>query len=516
MAISNSIKDFKPETNWELVKKADLLTPKLIENEVFPTRRVKIISDGNEKIIDILELEKTPLKKSDIIYVDFGEHLVGYFSFLINTADVPADAPAYLRIKFAEQPKEFMENCSEYNGQLSSSWLQEERIHIDEIPSRVDMPRRYAFRYVEIEVLDTSFSYSICIHNMLTKSMTSARMSDVEEYPHTDKELKEIEHFSLITMRECMQEVVEDGPKRDRRLWIGDLRLAAMINNYTFKNNDLIKRCIYLFAGLLVNRGQVGACLYVKPEYKAGDVLLFDYSLFFVSCLYDYYQATKDKKILKELWDIACRQIDLSSERLDENNLVKDSDDWWSFIDWNDDLNKQAGSQAVFIYVVKQAIFIANEIGDNERKNQFNTLLEKLIKASFKYLWDDEKGFFISGEKKQISWTSQVWFVLAEILNEEDAKALMQRLQRERPPIKMVTPYMYHHFVEALFLCGMKDDALECIKKYWGEMVKDGASSFYEIYDPENKEFSPYGSSAINSYCHAWSATPAYLIRKYL
>ena len=47
-------------------------------------------------------------------------------------------------------------------------------------------------------------------------------------------------------------------------------------------------------------------------------------------------------------------------------------------------------------------------------------------------------------------------------------------------------------------------------------MVKDGANSFYEIYDPENKKFSPYGSFAINSYCHAWSATPAYLIRKYL
>ena len=27
---------------------------------------------------------------------------------------------------------------------------------------------------------------------------------------------------------------------------------------------------------------------------------------------------------------------------------------------------------------------------------------------------------------------------------------------------------------------------------------------------------SPYGSVAINSYCHAWSATPTYLIRKYL
>ncbi|MFK4470291.1 hypothetical protein ABH897_000006 [Paenibacillus sp. RC73] len=36
-----------------------------------------------------------------------------------------------------------------------------------------------------------------------------------------------------------------------------------------------------------------------------------------------------------------------------------------------------------------------------------------------------------------------------------------------------------------------------------------------ELYDPHNKAFSPYGSYLINSYCHAWSCTPTYLIRKY-
>ena len=123
------------------------------------------------------------------VFYSFHNNFVGYFSFKTDTADVPADAPAFLRIKFAEQPEEFEENCSDYNGQLSSSWLQEERIHIDEIPSVTKMPRRYAFRYVEIEVLDTSFSYCICIHNMSVKSVTSAKMSDVEEYPHTDSRL---------------------------------------------------------------------------------------------------------------------------------------------------------------------------------------------------------------------------------------------------------------------------------------------------------------------------------------
>ena len=35
-------------------------------------------------------------------------------------------------------------------------------------------------------------------------------------------------------------------------------------------------------------------------------------------------------------------------------------------------------------------------------------------------------------------------------------------------------------------------------------------------FDPEKPGYSPYGSPIVNSYCHAWSCTPVYLIKKYL
>ena len=57
--------------------------------------------------------------------------------------------------------------------------------------------------------------------------------------------------------------------------------------------------------------------------------------------------------------------------------------------------------------------------------------------------------------------------------------------------------------------------ALEEMKRYWGEMILDGADTFWELYNPYNKHESPYGSSMVNSYCHAWSCTPTYLLRKF-
>ncbi|MBA0900693.1 sugar hydrolase, partial [Escherichia coli] len=42
-----------------------------------------------------------------------------------------------------------------------------------------------------------------------------------------DPQLKAIDDVAVRTLKNCMQEVFEDGPKRDRRLWLGDLRLQA-------------------------------------------------------------------------------------------------------------------------------------------------------------------------------------------------------------------------------------------------------------------------------------------------
>ena len=312
-----------------------------------------------------------------------------------------------------------------------------------------------------------------------------------------------------------MHLVFEDGPKRDRRLWIGDLRLQALANYYSIKNYDLVKRCLYLFAGLPEDNGQIGACLFLEPKLLVDDTVLFDYSLFFVSILHDYYLETKDESTLNDLWPTALKQIELALSRVDETGIVKDTEDWWSFTDWHPDLNKQTPAQAVLIYTMKQGK-VLSEILNNEYSTKY---LEENIKftsnAALEYLFDKEKGLFISGKEKQISWASQAWMVLAEVFNKDENAKLLDRLFKVNPKINMITPYMYHHLIEALIISDKKEKALELIRSYWGEMLKDGADCFWELYNPENKFESPYGSNLINSYCHAWSCTPTYFIRKY-
>jgi hypothetical protein len=66
-----------------------------------------------------------------------------------------------------------------------------------------------------------------------------------------------------------------------------------------------------------------------------------------------------------------------------------------------------------------------------------------------------------------------------------------------------------------LIECGLQKEAKDYLVKYWGGMVQKGADTFWEIYDPNNDFLSPYNFFPVNSYCHAWSCTPVYFIRKY-
>lgn len=375
-SITNSIKDFKMEINQDFINKAERLKPALIEKLVKPKKIINIKMGKNDwEVIDtksIDEISNISLGKGDSICIDFGNHQVGYVSFKIKPIGSPPDAPAHLKIKLGETLCEIGEDSSTYNGGISSSWIKEETTHIDILPDEINMKRRYAFRYLEIKVLDTSPKYKVIVENVYCNFVSSVDMSEVDYLSNIDDDLIQIDKIALKTMQDCMQTVFEDGPKRDRRLWVGDLRLQAITNYETFKNNDLVKRCLYLFAGLTQNKGQIGACLFIEPKLLVDDTSLFDYSLFFISCLHDYYEATKDMEVLRELWAVAYLQAKLALERVGTNDVVYDSDDWWCFLDWNEGLNKQAGAQGVLIYTLKQAHRLAIVLGDSEKKKNLS------------------------------------------------------------------------------------------------------------------------------------------------
>lgn len=147
----------------------------------------------------------------------------------------------------------------------------------------------------------------------------------------------------------------------------------------------------------------------------------------------------------------------------------------------------------------------------------YQEILEKMINFSNQTLFNHEKKQFVIEKNNEINVASQVWMVLAEVFDKQTNKEIMLETIKYHFPIQgIATPYMYHHVVEALFIADCQEEAIKLMKEYWGKMIELGADTFWEAFKPEDLTFSPYGSPILNSYCHAWSCTPAYLIGKYL
>ncbi|MBC2369084.1 sugar hydrolase [Listeria booriae] len=507
--------------NTAFLKKAEQLRKPLLHQEVTAKSIVEVEADASmihgwkmRQIAPISDLDNYVLGQGDSITVDFGEHVVGFPSLSILPIGSPPDAPLYLKLTFGEMPVEIAEPFASYDGWLSKSWLQEAHYHVDVLPHTLDMARRYSFRHLKIEVIDSSPKYKVALQHVKIKTVSSANPDTLKEAPNTSDFFQKLDYVSVKTLNDCMQDVFEDGPKRDQRLWLGDLYLQAQTNYETFQNQDLVKRCLYLFAGLTDADGRVAANLFIEPEPIPDDTYLVDYALYFMTTLHDYYHATGDIDTLTELWPVALDQIRFAETLLDERYLAVEQPYWWAFMDWNDTLEKQVPVQGLFIFTLKQAISLA-KILHSESTEKLTTLLKNTTEAAKKHLWDSEQKLFVSSSSQQISWHSQIWMVLAGILPNEEAEALLKRTQDLAPEIGLTTPFAHHFLVEAWLKVGNKEAAKQVLVGYWGDMLHQGADTFWELFKPNDLSFSPYGSHLINSYCHAWSCTPAYFIRKY-
>jgi alpha-L-rhamnosidase len=506
------------EHKWLAI--AESLEPRIYTTPVTPTGIVQMAADPAqflhwraERVAPPEALSERLLRRGDSVIVDFGRHLTGTFFFSISGEGRGVDAPARLKLTFGEVPSEVAQPFDPYKGGLGRAWLQDEVFNLDVLPANVEMPRRYAFRYVKLEVVDTSPNYAVRIGKLLAAAASSAGDDPAPLPESVPALLRQIDRVSIATLRDCMQTVFEDGPKRDRRLWIGDLRLQALTNYATFRNNHLVKRCLYLFAAFPREDGLLPACVFEAPQPHRGHEYIIDYAALYAAAVLDYAKATTDWKTAVDLWPVVRKQMDLLSAYVGSDGIFAAPARSWVFVDWSDALDRAAAMQGVFVYALRQALELARHCGASGEAAKYQQLIARMTTAARGAFYDSSRRVFVSGPKRQVSWASQAWMALSGIATAAEAAQALRNATTQTDAVRPGAPYLYHYVAEAMLGCGMKLEARQLVETYWGGMVKAGADTFWEVYDPSNSDLSPYGSVLVNSYCHAWSCTPAYLLR---
>lgn len=507
------------------MEKAAAAKPKLIKRMVKAEQVVKLVADENkfqgwgmEPVSEIAAFKENGFKAQSGLIIDFGEHVTGQVRLKLSPKDVTADAPTRLKLTFAEIPSEYSVPFDPYPGGLSRAWLQDEIITVMHLPEQVTIPRRLSFRYVKIELLSPSQAYDFFIDDLEVEAQSSANGEVPALSPGLSEQLRRIDRIALNTLKECMQTVYEDGPKRDQRLWIGDLYLEALTNSFTFKNHQLTKRCLYLLAQLSDSTGLLHGTVLEQPfpQAQKGQFLL-DYSLLYNVALKDYLLYSKDRETVMDLWPVARRQVDLAQKYIerDQVDFAFASRENWIFIDWKDGLDREAAFTGLLLFAFGETLQLAKSLGKEKELSGLEKQIARIRKMAKQRFFEQSTGLVRSGKEGQLSYASAIWATLGGVLDQKTAAKTWKKTMLNSEAVRPGGPYLYHFYIEALIEAGLTMHARNELTAYWGAMADKGADTFWEVFDPQDEKRSPYGFFPVNSYCHAWSCTPAYFFRRY-
>jgi len=497
------------------LKQAKQLLPVLAHQSSYPVGIISIQKDTSKWlgwkstiISPVTKLTNIKLAKGDTIILDFGRNIVGYLNGISNTT-------ATIKIQTAEVLAELGDSWEQYppffdNGyKPTNNWV----FNID-INNKWRVDERRTFRYLRVILLKSDTT--ITLSNLHCDEVSAIAFNKIKPLTGFSKKMQQIDLNAQYTLRNCIQEVFEDGPKRDQRLWLGDLRLEALSDGMLYRSDSLVKRCLLLFAGKQRADGFIPSCVFTEKGLnpEIGDEMIPDYAMLFGNVLLNYSNQSQDWTLAKKLYPLASQQLDIVCNKwMNEKNYLQIPDSIWQFIDWSKNLDRQAAEQATAIYAIKSLISLATKFGFQQDVLKWKNLSNKLTASALENFYDTKKGLFISGSQRQVSWASQIWMILAGVVDKTKGVQILKQIQKDTTAIKPGTPYLVHHLVQAYLLCNMDEKAYSLIKNYWGGMVDKGADTFWEIYNPQNPYTSPYNSHLFNSYCHAWSCTPSWFLR---
>jgi alpha-L-rhamnosidase len=212
--------------------------------------------------------------------------------------------------------------------------------------------------------------------------------------------------------------------------------------------------------------------------------------------------------------------------RRNKDGLMEGLPGDWIFIDWADKLSKKGEvsfEQLLLCRSLETMALCAGIANDNEGAGRYKQLSGDLKKKLFDIYWNETKQALVHSrvdgkQTENVTRYANMFSIFFDYFNESQKQAVKKSVLLNDNIQKITTPYMRFYELEALCAMGEQNYVLKEMKDYWGGMLKLGATSFWEEYNPSKKgaeHLAMYGREFGKSLCHAWGASPIYLLGKY-
>ena len=418
---------------------------------------------------------------------DFGRENFGYLKV--------KDLKGTLRVYYGESREEALdrEHC--------------ETLDVLSCPACCDcIATSKAFRYVYIEkeagstYTDVLMDYEYSPHDL----------SHSGSFRCSDDELNRIWEVGAYTMDLTTREFFMDGIKRDRWTWSGDAIQSYLMNYYLRFDTECVKRTIRQLRG--------------KDPVTAHVNTIMDYTFYWFKSVLDYYQYTGDAAFVREMWPRMVTLMDYCLSRTNNEGMAEGQPDDWIFVDWVDFPMHKRGTlcfeQILFCKALETMAVCGQLLG---KKTDYRAKADALRATIRQTFWSHDLQAYLHAIEdgqlnRQITKFPNMFAILYGLAYEEERKEIMQSVMLNPAVDPITTPYMRFYELEALCMMGYHEEVLREMRAYWGGMLREGATSFWEKYVPTEtgtQHLAMYGRPYGKSLCHAWGASPVYLLGKY-
>lgn len=328
-----------------------------------------------------------------------------------------------------------------------------------------------------------------------------------------DEEMNRIWDIAAYTMHLTTREFFIDGIKRDRWVWSGDAIQSYLMNYYLFFDSESVKRTIWLLRG--------------KDPVTSHSNTIMDYTFYWFLSIYDYYMYSGDHAFVAQIYPRMQTMMDYVLGRTNSNGMVEGMTGDWVFVDWADGYLDKKGElsfeQVLFCKSLETMALCANLVGDKENTKRYVDLADSLHKKLVPAFWNDNKQALVhnrvnGAQSEAVTRYANMFAVFFGYLDNAKKQAIKKSVLLNNDILKITTPYMRFYELEALCALGEQEEVMKEMKAYWGGMLQLGATSFWEKYNPDENEvehLAMYGRPYGKSLCHAWGASPIYLLGKY-
>lgn len=381
-----------------------------------------------------------------------------------------------------------------------------------------------AFRYVYVETSgDVTFDLA------MYEEYLPYDAEQTGSFECSDELLNHIWQVGAYTMDLTTQEFFMDGIKRDRWTWSGDAIQSYLMNYYLRFNNECVKRTIRQLRG--------------KDPVTAHVNTIMDYTFYWVNSIYDYYLYTGDSAFVREIYPRMQTLMQYVLRRTNQDGMAEGQPDDWIFVDWVDFPMRKRGAlafeQILFARSLQTMQLCASVLRDHPLDTppqgslttddyaadaeRYGQLAADLREKTHRLFWCEEQHAFVhaleDGElNRQVTKFPNMFAMLYDFVSPEEKQTIMEHVMMNPQVERITTPYMRFYELEALCQMGQQTAVLDEIRSYWGGMIAEGATTFWEKYVPEEhgrQHLAMYGRPYGKSLCHAWGAAPVYLFGKY-